>query len=93
MPSPPRTANTPLPSVVVVAATRPFVSTETAAPDTGRIDSSNTCPTRIPPGAKPMSRIAILGGVFAPAASCMLPELVGPMRAFDLLVSGPRNTG
>lgn len=27
-------------------------------------------------------------GVFAPAASCLLPELVGPARAIDLLVSG-----
>jgi cyclohexa-1,5-dienecarbonyl-CoA hydratase len=27
-------------------------------------------------------------GVFAPAASCLLPELVGPMRAIDLLLSG-----
>jgi cyclohexa-1,5-dienecarbonyl-CoA hydratase len=27
-------------------------------------------------------------GVFAPAASCLLPELVGPGRAFDLLLSG-----
>ena len=27
-------------------------------------------------------------GVFAPAASCLLPELVGPARAFDLLISG-----
>lgn len=27
-------------------------------------------------------------GVFAPAASCLLPELVGPTRAFDLLLSG-----
>jgi cyclohexa-1,5-dienecarbonyl-CoA hydratase len=27
-------------------------------------------------------------GVFAPAASCMLPELVGPQRALDLLLSG-----
>ncbi|MBI4275746.1 MAG: cyclohexa-1,5-dienecarbonyl-CoA hydratase [Rhizobiales bacterium] len=27
-------------------------------------------------------------GVFAPAASCLLPELIGPMRAFDLLISG-----
>jgi cyclohexa-1,5-dienecarbonyl-CoA hydratase len=27
-------------------------------------------------------------GVFAPAASCLLPELVGPMRALDLLLSG-----
>lgn len=27
-------------------------------------------------------------GVFAPAASCLLPELVGPTRALDLLVSG-----
>jgi cyclohexa-1,5-dienecarbonyl-CoA hydratase len=27
-------------------------------------------------------------GVFAPAASCLLPELIGPMRSFDLLVSG-----
>ena len=27
-------------------------------------------------------------GVFAPAASCLLPELVGPARALDLLISG-----
>jgi len=27
-------------------------------------------------------------GVFAPAASCLLPELIGPSRAFDLLISG-----
>lgn len=27
-------------------------------------------------------------GVFAPAASCLLPELIGPTRALDLLVSG-----
>jgi len=27
-------------------------------------------------------------GVFAPAASCLLPELIGPVRAFDLLISG-----
>jgi cyclohexa-1,5-dienecarbonyl-CoA hydratase len=27
-------------------------------------------------------------GVFAPAASCLLPEVVGPMRALDLLLSG-----
>jgi cyclohexa-1,5-dienecarbonyl-CoA hydratase len=27
-------------------------------------------------------------GVFAPAASCLLPEAIGPQRAFDLLVSG-----
>ena len=26
-------------------------------------------------------------GVFAPAASCLLPELIGPARSFDLLVS------
>jgi cyclohexa-1,5-dienecarbonyl-CoA hydratase len=32
-------------------------------------------------------------GVFAPAASCLLPELVGPMCAFDLLVSGRSITG
>ncbi len=32
-------------------------------------------------------------GVFAPAASCLLPELVGPQRAFDLLVSGRNITG
>lgn len=32
-------------------------------------------------------------GVFAPAASCLLPELVGPVRAFDLLVSGRSITG
>jgi cyclohexa-1,5-dienecarbonyl-CoA hydratase len=29
-------------------------------------------------------------GVFAPAASCLLPELAGPMRALDLLLSGRR---
>ncbi|MDE2135287.1 MAG: cyclohexa-1,5-dienecarbonyl-CoA hydratase [Alphaproteobacteria bacterium] len=27
-------------------------------------------------------------GVFAPAASCLLPELIGPAHSFDLLVSG-----
>jgi cyclohexa-1,5-dienecarbonyl-CoA hydratase len=27
-------------------------------------------------------------GVFAPVGSCLLPELIGPARAFDLLVSG-----
>jgi cyclohexa-1,5-dienecarbonyl-CoA hydratase len=27
-------------------------------------------------------------GVFAPAASCLLPELIGPCRAIDLLLSG-----
>jgi cyclohexa-1,5-dienecarbonyl-CoA hydratase len=32
-------------------------------------------------------------GVFAPAASCLLPELIGPQRAFDLLVSGRNITG
>jgi len=32
-------------------------------------------------------------GVFAPAASCLLPELVGPMRALDLLLSGRSITG
>src|SRR5215471_12136848 len=32
-------------------------------------------------------------GVFAPAASCLLPELVGPQRSFDLLVSGRSITG
>lgn len=32
-------------------------------------------------------------GVFAPAASCLLPEIIGPMRAFDLLVSGRSVTG
>jgi cyclohexa-1,5-dienecarbonyl-CoA hydratase len=32
-------------------------------------------------------------GVFAPAASCLLPELAGPMRALDLLVSGRSMTG
>lgn len=32
-------------------------------------------------------------GVFAPAASCLLPELVGPQRALDLLVSGRSITG
>jgi cyclohexa-1,5-dienecarbonyl-CoA hydratase len=32
-------------------------------------------------------------GVFAPAASCLLPELIGRQRAFDLLVSGRTITG
>jgi cyclohexa-1,5-dienecarbonyl-CoA hydratase len=32
-------------------------------------------------------------GVFAPAASCLLPEVVGPSRAFDLLVSGRSISG
>jgi cyclohexa-1,5-dienecarbonyl-CoA hydratase len=42
---------------------------------------------------------AILGqpemrlGVFAPAASCLLPELIGPMRAIDLLLSGRTISG
>lgn len=27
-------------------------------------------------------------GVFAPAASCLLPELIGPVRSLDLLLSG-----
>jgi len=32
-------------------------------------------------------------GVFAPAASCLLPELIGPQRACDLLLSGRSVTG
>jgi cyclohexa-1,5-dienecarbonyl-CoA hydratase len=32
-------------------------------------------------------------GVFAPAASCLLPELVGPARAIDLLLSGRNVSG
>ena len=32
-------------------------------------------------------------GVFAPAASCLLPELIGPMRALDLLLSGRTISG
>lgn len=32
-------------------------------------------------------------GVFAPAASCLLPELIGPARSLDLLVSGRSVTG
>lgn len=32
-------------------------------------------------------------GVFAPAASCLLPELIGPQRAFDLLMSGRSISG
>lgn len=32
-------------------------------------------------------------GVFAPAASCLLPELIGPGRAIDLLLSGRAITG
>jgi cyclohexa-1,5-dienecarbonyl-CoA hydratase len=32
-------------------------------------------------------------GVFAPAASCLLPELIGQARSFDLLVSGRSISG
>ena len=32
-------------------------------------------------------------GVFAPAASCLLPELIGPPRALDLLLSGRTISG
>jgi len=32
-------------------------------------------------------------GVVAPAASCLLPELIGPQRALDLLVSGRSISG
>jgi cyclohexa-1,5-dienecarbonyl-CoA hydratase len=32
-------------------------------------------------------------GVFAPAASCLLPEVIGPQRAIDLLLSGRSITG
>jgi cyclohexa-1,5-dienecarbonyl-CoA hydratase len=32
-------------------------------------------------------------GVFAPAASCLLPELIGPQRSLDLLLSGRSITG
>ncbi len=32
-------------------------------------------------------------GVFAPAASCLLPELIGPQAALDLLVSGRMVSG
>ncbi len=32
-------------------------------------------------------------GVFAPAASCLLPELIGTMRAVDLLLSGRTISG
>ena len=32
-------------------------------------------------------------GVFAPAASCLLPELIGPSRATDLLLSGRTLSG
>jgi len=32
-------------------------------------------------------------GVFAPAASCLLPECVGPARSLDLLLSGRSITG
>jgi cyclohexa-1,5-dienecarbonyl-CoA hydratase len=32
-------------------------------------------------------------GVFAPAASCLLPEIIGPMRAADLLWSGRSISG
>jgi cyclohexa-1,5-dienecarbonyl-CoA hydratase len=32
-------------------------------------------------------------GVVAPAASCLLPELIGPQHAFDLLISGRSVSG
>jgi cyclohexa-1,5-dienecarbonyl-CoA hydratase len=32
-------------------------------------------------------------GVFAPAASCLLPELIGPARALDLLLTGRSISG
>jgi cyclohexa-1,5-dienecarbonyl-CoA hydratase len=32
-------------------------------------------------------------GVFAPAASCLLPELIGPQRSIDLLLSGRSISG
>lgn len=32
-------------------------------------------------------------GVFAPAASCLLPELIGPVRSLDLLASGRSISG
>jgi len=32
-------------------------------------------------------------GVFAPAASCLLPEALGPQRALDLLISGRSISG
>jgi cyclohexa-1,5-dienecarbonyl-CoA hydratase len=32
-------------------------------------------------------------GVFAPVASCLLPEIIGPARAIDLLLSGRSITG
>ena len=32
-------------------------------------------------------------GVFAPAASCLLPELIGPQRSLDLLLSGRTISG
>ena len=32
-------------------------------------------------------------GVFAPAASCLLPELIGPVRSLDLLLSGRSISG
>lgn len=32
-------------------------------------------------------------GVFAPAGSCLLPEVIGPVRALDLLLSGRSITG
>lgn len=32
-------------------------------------------------------------GVFAPAASCLLPEMIGPVRSLDLLVSGRSISG
>jgi cyclohexa-1,5-dienecarbonyl-CoA hydratase len=35
----------------------------------------------------------MLLGVFAPAASCLLPEAIGPQRAFDLLLSGRSISG
>src|SRR6202521_4843542 len=46
----------------------------------------------VAPGAA-LGQPEIKLGVFAPAASCLLPEIVGPARAFDLLLSGRSISG
>jgi cyclohexa-1,5-dienecarbonyl-CoA hydratase len=46
----------------------------------------------VAPGAT-LGQPEIKLGVFAPAASCLLPELIGPLRAADLLLSGRSVSG
>jgi cyclohexa-1,5-dienecarbonyl-CoA hydratase len=46
----------------------------------------------VSPGAA-LGQPEIKLGVFAPAGSCLLPEMIGPTRALDLLVSGRSISG